>query len=270
MIFSSSVNKVILSFEDLKKLTKKHVNSNLKAFENLESWAQDCSNNAINDVSNKLATLVRQFSADFGQEKASSFINVSNLFKTFQEHDLQIKDLHKNNDHLLKKEKKYYKDIQKCPTWRNIRDLEVNKYQRTKSEREKSDIKMYELNQEIETTKSILFKKKFKIFTETLKKQNKAERVLIEAMQKLLEQIPDVSGEQVDDINDIKYNNKKYTEEICIEAKKKLSSLSLSSLKAKYIVENRHGTIHLFKGQLEEEDELEIEGKREKKTNKNY
>lgn len=129
----------------------------------------------------------------------ATFINVSNLFKTFKEHDLQLKSLQKNNNTLLKKEKKYFKDIQKCPSSKNIRDVEI-KYQRTKSEREKSEIKsiilimififvlifskkVYELNQEIETTKSILFKKKFKIFTEALKRQNEAERVLIEAMQ---------------------------------------------------------------------------------------
>lgn len=70
----------------------------------------------------------------------ATFINVSSLFKTFKEHDLQLKSLDKNNDILLKKEKKYLKDIQKCSSSKNIRDIEV-KYQRTKSEREKSEYK---------------------------------------------------------------------------------------------------------------------------------
>ncbi|RNA18068.1 Zinc-binding alcohol dehydrogenase domain-containing 2 [Brachionus plicatilis] len=266
MIFSSSISKVISSFEDLKKLTKKHITSNLKAFENLESWAQDSNNNAINDVSSKVAALMRQFSTDFGKEKASSFLNVSDLFKKFKEHDTQLKSLQKNNQSLLKKEKQCLKDLQKCPSSKNIRDLEV-KYQRTKLDREKSEIKIYELNQEIETTKSILFKKNLKTFTDALMRQNEAEKVLIEAMQSLLDQIPDVSGEEVDNINDIAYKNKKFTEDICTAAKKKLSSLSSSSLIQKNVVESQDGTIHVVSGQFEEEPTIEVKkGKAQKKS----
>lgn len=67
MIFNSTINKVISSFEDLKKISKKHVIYQTKgsfltffyftktsltqiliqAFENLETWGQECNNNAI-------------------------------------------------------------------------------------------------------------------------------------------------------------------------------------------------------------------------------
>lgn len=85
----------------------------------------------------------------------------------------------------------------------------------------------------------------------------------------MLEQIPDVSGEEVDDINDITYDNKKITEEICSEAKKKLSSLSSSSLRSQNIVENQDGTIHLFRGQIQEEPELKVKRGKTKNHTKN-
>lgn len=115
---------------------------------------------------------------------------------------------------------------------------------------------MYEFSQEIDTTKSILFKRNMKSLTEALKRQNEAERVLLEAMESLLNQIPDVSNEEVDDINEITYRNKRNTEEICEEAKKKLSTLSSSSLR----VQNQEfididGSIHFVSGEVRSEEE---------------
>ncbi|CAF0729709.1 unnamed protein product [Brachionus calyciflorus] len=254
MLFNSSVNKIISSFDDLKKISKKHVNCQTKAFENLEIWGQECNNNAIHDVTAKLSTVFRKFSSDFVKDKSASFRFVSNLFKKFKEHDAELKSLEKYNLSLKKKEQQFFKEIQKCPSSKNIRDLDI-KYQRTKTEREKSDIKLYEFGHEIETSKSILFKRNMKLLAEALKRQNEAERVLLEAMENLLDQIPDISNEEVDDINEITYKNKKLTEEICEEAKKKLTTLSSSSLLAKSSAahEDTDGSIHIVCGEIKEE-----------------
>jgi hypothetical protein len=58
--------------------------------------------------------------------------------------------------------------------------------------------------------------------------QNEAERVLLVAMNSLLEKIPDVSNEEVDDISEIKYKNFEQTNYICSQAKKRLNRLSSS------------------------------------------
>lgn len=58
--------------------------------------------------------------------------------------------------------------------------------------------------------------------------QNEAEKVLLIAMSSLLEKIPDVSSEDVDDINEIKYKNFDQTHFICSQAKKRLNRLSSS------------------------------------------
>lgn len=48
--------------------------------------------------------------------------------------------------------------------------------------------------------------------------------------QELLEQIPDVSSEEVDDLSTIRYENKEICAEICVEAKRRLNTLSASRL----------------------------------------
>jgi hypothetical protein len=58
--------------------------------------------------------------------------------------------------------------------------------------------------------------------------QNEAERVLLVAMNSLVEKIPDVSNEEVDDISEIKYKNFEQTNYICSQAKKRLNRLSSS------------------------------------------
>lgn len=58
--------------------------------------------------------------------------------------------------------------------------------------------------------------------------QNEAERVLLVAMNSLVEKIPDVSNEEVDDISEIRYKNFEQTNFICSQAKKRLNRLSSS------------------------------------------
>lgn len=45
-----------------------------------------------------------------------------------------------------------------------------------------------------------------------------------------MEQIPDISGEEVDDLTAIRYENKEICAEICIEAKRRLNTLSVSRI----------------------------------------
>jgi hypothetical protein len=75
--------------------------------------------------------------------------------------------------------------------------------------------------------------------------QNEAERVLLVAMNSLLEKIPDVSNEEVDDISEIKYKNFEQTNYICSQAKKRLNRLS-SSPNVMRVAENAY--------QVEEEE----------------
>ena len=42
--------------------------------------------------------------------------------------------------------------------------------------------KVYKFLEDVETTKATLFKKNMRILTETLKRQNEAERILLDAM----------------------------------------------------------------------------------------
>ena len=56
----------------------------------------------------------------------------------------------------------------------------------------------------------------------------------------MVDRIPDISAEEVDDLNDIIYTNKGQIEEICIEAKKKLTTISTTSLMGiKLVQENQ-------------------------------
>lgn len=100
-------------------------------------------------------------------------------------------------------------------------------------------LKVYELGQDIETTKSILFKKNVKSLVKVLQEQNEAERVLLEAMEDLVEQMPDVTSEEVDNLYQIRYDKQAETEHICHEAKQKLdrvtSTFSLHSSKRRSV-----------------------------------
>ena len=87
-------------------------------------------------------------------------------------------------------------------------------------------MKDYAYSQEIDATKSILFKTHMKRLTETLLRQNEAEKVLLTAMSDLIEEMPDVSVEDLDDINRIDYKNHQQTSNICNQAMIKLKSLS--------------------------------------------
>ena len=86
----------------------------------------------------------------------------------------------------------------------------------------------YNYTKEIDATKTILFKTNMKRLNAALLLQNEAERVLLVAMNSLLEKIPDVSNEEVDDISEIKYKNFEQTNYICSQAKKRLNRLSSS------------------------------------------
>ena len=230
MFTESSVNKVINSFEDLRSFSKKCINSQTKAYSTLELWANENNNNAIQDISNKLSLLFHKFDTEFKNAKLDAFSNLTNVFRKFKEYDSQIKSEKKSKELLEKKEVKYFEKIQKCPANKSIRDYEV-KYENAKKDRQKTEIMIFELCRDIDTTKSILFKKNMKQLVETLQQQNEAERVLLSAMQELIDQMPDISNEDVDDLNSIRYTKQDTTQDICNMATRRLETLSSSSLK---------------------------------------
>ncbi len=82
---------------------------------------------------------------------------------------------------MAKKEAKCYEKIQKCPSNKNIRDLEI-KYETVKSEKAKQEMKIFELIRDFDVARSILFKENFKSYIESMQEQNEAEKVLLEAM----------------------------------------------------------------------------------------
>jgi len=129
-----------------------------------------------------------------------------------------------------KSKKKRIHQIKKCPANKSIRDYEI-KHQKAKEHLEFTEFKLNQVTEEIDATKSILFKTQFKRMNETLIRQNEAEKVLLYAMNNLLENIPDISNEEVDNIQLIKYTNYEETSRICTRASKKLSRISTTRIK---------------------------------------
>lgn len=76
--------------------------------------------------------------------------------------------------------KKYENDIKKCPSNRPIRDCEI-KYVKACEDFKFAEFKAKQINEEIEGTKSILFKAEFKRMNEIFMRQNEAEKVLLNA-----------------------------------------------------------------------------------------
>jgi hypothetical protein len=72
----------------------------------------------------------------------------------------------------------------------------------------------------------------------------------------LIDKIPDVSNEEVDDISAINYKNQEQTAKICTQAKKKLSRLSSSAYGVR--LENVNNVLNSA-SHLEEENSREIE-----------
>lgn len=233
-ICKSPLDKLISAFDDFKSSSKKYLQSRYKAFESLEIWSRRNNNIAIEDVAVRLEQLFSRLNDEFTTDKLNSISSVSNMFTRFKQFDSNLIKFQKYKHSLVLREQKYLKKIRECPAHKNIRDYEV-KYEKTKRQRELADLKLFELSTEIDSTKSILFKKSMLSLNETLQRQNEAERVLLVAMKELLGQIPDVSGEEVDDLGAIIYENKAACAEICMEAKKRLITLSVSRLAAEAV-----------------------------------
>ena len=77
--------------------------------------------------------------------------------------------------------KKCDNDIKKCPSNKSIRDCEV-KYEKACGDLRFAEFKLKQTNEEIEGTKSILFKAEFMKMNEIFVRQNEAEKVLLNAM----------------------------------------------------------------------------------------
>lgn len=80
-----------------------------------------------------------------------------------------------------KVKKKCENDIKKCPSNRSIRDCEI-KYEKACEDFKFAEFKAKQINEEIEGTKSILFKAELKRMNEIFIRQNEAEKVLLNAM----------------------------------------------------------------------------------------
>lgn len=227
---NSNLHKLISSLDDLKASNKKTSHTQAKAFRNLDEWASECNNSAINDVTSKLTTLYSNLDATLNEEKNESLQKVTDMFMKFKDFDLKVDKYEQNVKNADKLEKKSQIDIQKCPASKSIRDYEV-KHEKAKDELKFAEFKSKRVKEEIDATKSILFKTEFKRMNECFIRQNEAERVLLTAMSNLLEKIPDVSNEEVDHIEQIKYTKQAETNRICTRASKKLSRLSTTRIR---------------------------------------
>lgn len=227
---NSNLNKLISSLDDLKSSNKKTSGTQAKAYRNLDDWASECNNSAINDVTSKLTTLYANLDATLNEEKNDSLQKVTEMFTKFKEYDMKVEKYDQNMKNADKLEKKCKIDIQKCPASKSIRDYEV-RHEKAKDDLKFAEFKSKRVKEEIDATKSILFKTEFKRMNECFIRQNEAERVLLTAMSNLLEKIPDVSNEEVDHIEQIKYTKQAETNRICTRASKKLSRLSTTRIK---------------------------------------
>jgi hypothetical protein len=224
---NAKLNTLINSLEDLKQVSKKYSQIQAKAYSDLHEWAVDSQNSALQDITGKLTSLYYKLDVDLNQDKLQSLKNITLTFKKFKEYDAKRAKLAQATKNSEKHERKCLNDIRKCPASKSIRDAET-RFAQAKQQKECAELAAYNYSQEIDATKTILFKTNMERLNAALCVHNEAERVLLHAQQALLEKIPDVSNEEVDDICEIKYKQFDETHLICTQAKKKLNRLSSS------------------------------------------
>jgi len=228
---SSRLSVLISSLEELKVAEKKLSQMKNKVFDNLHEWSMEETNNtAIQDVTSKLSNLYSNLESSLRQEKIHSLNSLTDLFIKFKEYDSQVQKLNQITKNAQKFEKKCFNEIKKCPATKSIRDYEV-KHHKSQQDSKYAQFKHQEFSKEIDATKSILFKTHFKRLNEICVRENEADKVLLTAMKNLVDQIPDVSNEEVDDITKIQYTKQEETNKICNQANKKLTRLSSTRIK---------------------------------------
>lgn len=240
---NSNLSKLISSLEDFKTVSRKFSQIQSKVFRNLDEWASESNNTAINDVTNKLTTLYTNLEVTLNEERITALQNVTDMFIKFKEYDLKVNRHYQNLKTAKKLEKKCKNDIKKCPSNRSVYDYEI-KHSKAKEDVEFAEFKANEIHEDIAGTKSILFKTEVKRMNLTFTRQIEAEMVILTAMKNLLEKIPDVSNEEVDDINQIKYTKHAETSRICTRASKKLSRLSTTQIQIEPLTKTENSQLN--------------------------
>ncbi len=67
----SSINSLINSFEEMKNMSRKYLQTQTKTFNYLQEWSVDTNNTAFQDVTSKLNSLYQTMDTDLSKDKMS-------------------------------------------------------------------------------------------------------------------------------------------------------------------------------------------------------
>jgi len=207
---NSHANAVIAAFENLKNHARKEAELRHKAMASLLEWSNVGNNTAIQDVTDRMMNLCVKFNDEMLQDRMSSYDEICELFRKFKEYDTKLSKVEDELKNAQKVEKKRENELKKCSPTKNIRDCEV-RLTNARNDKEKLQLKYYDLCREVETGKSILFKGNLLKFNSAMDEYNRGEKCALEATAQLVHQIPDIACE---DIKQMSYENFDKTEDI--------------------------------------------------------
>ncbi|CAF0814517.1 unnamed protein product [Brachionus calyciflorus] len=156
-------------------------------FRYLEEWANENKNYAIQDIAKEINTLTSKI-----KQISSQSNPVIKMLKNFQEYDNQLKK-NRRQSSIVKK------------------SIE-------------SHSKNENLEKEIDASISILFKSNMKLYSKSFTRDIVLQNTLHVAIDEMVDQLPDVSAEDVDDISDIEYNSRGKIQRISERAKKRMNN----------------------------------------------